>query len=109
MLIHLWDIHLVRSLFAGPGLYWGFYMCNDCLFHRQWREEQAKMLSKKDMEEEEALKEMRNQAVTELQEWYSRHEEQLTQTKGLNRYISMSEGNWTRFGVSMQASRGSVH
>ena len=43
------------------------------------------MLAKKDKEEEEALQELRNQALVELQEWYGRHEEQLTQTKGLNR------------------------
>ena len=40
------------------------------------------MLAKKD---QEALKEMRNQASVELQEWYTRHEEQLTQTKASNR------------------------
>ena len=43
------------------------------------------MLANKDREETEALEELRNQAKVELQEWYSRHEEQLTQTKGLNR------------------------
>ena len=43
------------------------------------------MLAKKDSEEKEALEELKNQAVVELQEWYSRHEEQLAQTKSLNR------------------------
>ena len=43
------------------------------------------MLAKKDEEEKAALEELRNQAKQELQEWYGRHEEQLTQTKGLNR------------------------
>lgn len=43
------------------------------------------MLEQKDLEEETALEELRNQAKVELQEWYGRHEEQLTQTKGLNR------------------------
>ena len=45
------------------------------------------MLSKKDQDEEDALEGLRNQARTELQEWYTRHEDQLTQTKGSNRYI----------------------
>lgn len=52
---------------------------------KQWREQQAEMLAKKDQEEEEALKEMQNQATVELQEWYTRHEEQLTQIKAGNR------------------------
>lgn len=43
------------------------------------------MLSTKDREEQQSLEELRNQAKVEIQEWYSRHEEQLTQTKGLNR------------------------
>lgn len=45
------------------------------------------MLDKKDREETAALEELRNQARQELQEWYGRHEEQMTQTKGLNRYV----------------------
>lgn len=55
---------------------------------RQWRQEQAEMLSNKDLEEEESLEEMCKQAAAELQEWHNRHEEQLTQTKGLNRQVS---------------------
>lgn len=43
------------------------------------------MLAKKDQEEQAALEELRNQAKQELQDWYSRHEEQFTQTKGTNR------------------------
>jgi hypothetical protein len=43
------------------------------------------MLAKKDEAEAAALQELHNQAEVELQEWYARHEEQLTQTKGLNR------------------------
>ena len=62
-----------------------FYYTNNIIHNRQWREEQAAMLAKKDNEERIALEELRNQAKTELKEWYSRHEEQLTQTKGLNR------------------------
>lgn len=53
---------------------------------RKWREEQAEMLANKDREETEALEELRNQAKVEIQEWYGRHEEQLTQTKTNNRY-----------------------
>ncbi len=45
------------------------------------------MLSKKDQDEADALDALRNQAMTELQEWYSRHEDQLTQTKGSNRCL----------------------
>ncbi|XP_064395972.1 clathrin light chain A-like [Halichondria panicea] len=52
---------------------------------KQWREEQEQRLSEKDTEETNALEELQNQAKTELEEWYNRHEEQLNQTKGLNR------------------------
>lgn len=43
------------------------------------------MLAKKDIEEQAALEELRNQAKSEILEWYSRHEEQFTQTKSINR------------------------
>ena len=43
------------------------------------------MLSKKDTEEQASLEELKVQARNELAEWYSRHEEQLNQTKTLNR------------------------
>lgn len=46
------------------------------------------MLAQKDLEEEEALKDMCKLATTELQEWHNRHEEQMTQTKGVNRQVS---------------------
>ncbi len=63
-------------------------MCVCVCGSRKWREEQAEMLSNKDREETEALEELRNQSKVEIQEWYSRHEEQLTQTKGLNRFVA---------------------
>ena len=54
------------------------------------------MLAQKDLEEEEALKEMCKQAAAELQEWHNRHEEQMTQTKSSNRQVR-SKG----FGMSL--------
>jgi len=52
---------------------------------RQWRQEQAEMLAQKDAEEAAALEELRAQARKELSEWYSRHDDQLNQTKTSNR------------------------
>ena len=52
---------------------------------RQWKKEQAEMLAKKDAEEQANLEELRVQARNELAEWYARHEEQLNQTKTLNK------------------------
>lgn len=52
---------------------------------RQWKYEQAEMLAKKDAEEQASLEELKVQARNELAEWYARHEEQLNQTKTLNR------------------------
>ena len=52
---------------------------------RKWREEQTEMLAKKDAEENAALQELTSQAKVELQEWYARHEEQLSQSKSTNR------------------------
>lgn len=52
---------------------------------RQWKLEQAEMLAKKDSEEQANLEELKVQARNELAEWYARHEEQLNQTKTLNR------------------------
>lgn len=46
------------------------------------------MLAQKDTEEQTNLEELKVQARNELAEWYARHEEQLNQTKTLNRYIS---------------------
>ena len=62
-----------------------------CLFltpvQTLWREEQAERLAKKDAEEAQALEDLQTQAKTELEEWYNSHEEQLNQTKGLNRWV----------------------
>jgi len=38
-----------------------------------------------DNEETQNLEDMQAQAKNELEEWYNRHQEQLNQTKGLNR------------------------
>ena len=57
------------------------------LLSRQWREEHAERLAKKDAEETQSLEDLQTQAKTELEEWYNRHEEQLNQTKGLNRWV----------------------
>lgn len=43
------------------------------------------MLARKDDEEEAALQELTTQAKVELHEWYARNEEQLSQTKSVNR------------------------
>ena len=44
------------------------------------------MLATKDAEEAAALEELRNQARKELADWYSRHDDQVGQTKTSNRY-----------------------
>ena len=44
------------------------------------------MLAMKDRAEVAALEELTNQAKVEIDEWYIRHEEQTSQTKGINRY-----------------------
>ena len=56
--------------------------------YRKWKQEQAEMLSQKDAEEQASLEELKVQARNELAEWYARHEEQLNQTKTLNRSVS---------------------
>ena len=48
------------------------------------------MLAKKDAEEQASLEELKVQARNELAEWYARHEEQLNQTKTLNRRVTCS-------------------
>lgn len=45
------------------------------------------MLAQKDAEEQTNLEELKVQARNELAEWYARHEEQLNQTKTLNRSV----------------------
>ena len=52
---------------------------------RKWREEQQEMLAKKDAEEAGALDELRALARKELADWYSRHDDQVGQTKVSNR------------------------
>ncbi|KAL3889996.1 hypothetical protein ACJMK2_002305 [Sinanodonta woodiana] len=52
---------------------------------RIWREEQKKMLEKKDLEEEKKKNEWMNAAKKEIEDWYKHHEEQLVKTKENNR------------------------
>ncbi|XP_015782957.1 clathrin light chain isoform X2 [Tetranychus urticae] len=52
---------------------------------RKWREEQEKRLNEKDEEENKKKKELAEQAKKELEEWYSRCEEQLNKSKVINR------------------------
>ncbi|XP_015786024.1 clathrin light chain isoform X3 [Tetranychus urticae] len=52
---------------------------------RKWREEQQNMLKQKDEEEIKKKKELAEQAKKELEEWYSRYEEQLNKSKVINR------------------------
>ena len=47
------------------------------------------MLAQKDAEEQTNLEELKVQARNELAEWYARHEEQLNQTKTLNRSVAL--------------------
>ena len=47
------------------------------------------MLAQKDAEEQTNLEELKIQARNELAEWYARHEEQLNQTKTLNRSVAL--------------------
>lgn len=52
---------------------------------RLWREENTRRIAKKDEEEEKRVKEWRDIAKKELDDWYKHHEEQLTKTKENNR------------------------
>ena len=56
---------------------------------RKWKQEQTEMLAQKDAEEQTNLEELKVQARNELAEWYARHEEQLNQTKTLNRSVAL--------------------
>lgn len=61
-----------------------------CLFFlpcRKWREEQNNLLREKDEEETEALKELRETARKELEDWYNHHEDTLKHAKDSNRYL----------------------
>ena len=56
-------------------------------FSRRWREEQQERLATKDAEETAALDEMRAQSRKDVADWYSRHDDQVGQTKNSNRYM----------------------
>ena len=44
-------------------------------------------LQKKDEDEEKAKESLRKQAEKELNEWYTRHEENILKTKNINRFV----------------------
>lgn len=52
---------------------------------KKWREEQAKMLEIKDVEEEKKKDELRAAAKKELDEWYARYQELIEKSKQANR------------------------
>lgn len=52
---------------------------------KKWREEQAARLDEKDLEEEKAKAELREQAKKELEDWKKRHDETISKTKSTNR------------------------
>ncbi len=81
-----WNEFLVWVVSTSSHKWCSVYMILFALMaQRKWRQEQAEMLAQKDAEEEAALEELRAQARKELAEWYTRHDEQLTQTKASNR------------------------
>ncbi|XP_050039071.1 clathrin light chain-like isoform X1 [Dermacentor andersoni] len=62
---------------------------------KKWREEQAKRLEQKDVEEEEKKTELRANAKKELEEWYARYHEQIEKAKLANREVSKNaEKEW---------------
>lgn len=52
---------------------------------KKWREEQKQRIALKDAEEEKKMKEMREVAKKELEEWYKNRQEQLVKTIADNR------------------------
>ncbi|KAM7282079.1 clathrin light chain [Ixodes scapularis] len=54
---------------------------------KKWREEQAKMLEIKDVEEEKKKDELRAAAKKELDEWYARYQELIEKSKQANRRV----------------------
>ena len=74
------------------------------------------MLAKKDAEEAAALDELRALARKELADWYSRHDDQVGQTKVSNRFAifySQKFHHFEKFFSSvcflLQTSRGGIH
>lgn len=62
---------------------------------KKWREEQAKMLEIKDVEEEKKKTELKSTAKKELDEWYARYQEQIEKSKLTNREVSKNaEKEW---------------
>lgn len=52
---------------------------------KKWREEQKQRIALKDAEDEKKMKEMREVAKHELEEWYKNRKEQLVKTIENNR------------------------
>jgi len=55
-----------------------------------WKENQVKMLQEKDENEEKAKEALKQQAKTELEDWYKQHSEQLSKLQEANRAASIS-------------------
>merc|ERR1712109_439901 len=55
-----------------------------------WKENQIKMLQEKDENEEKAKEALKQQAKTELEDWYKQHSEQLSKLQAANRAASIS-------------------
>ena len=57
---------------------------------KQWKENQVKMLERKDEEEEKSKEALKEQAKKELEDWYKQHSEQLSKLQTANRAASIS-------------------
>jgi galactokinase/mevalonate kinase-like predicted kinase len=56
---------------------------------KKWREEQKQRIVTKDAEEEKKMKDMKEVAKKELEEWYKNRQEQLVKTIANNRLRSL--------------------
>ncbi len=52
---------------------------------RLWEENQKQMLEKKDKDEQEAIKKLREEGKQELESWYKNHESSLEKTRAITR------------------------
>ncbi|PIK49323.1 putative clathrin light chain A [Apostichopus japonicus] len=76
-----------------------------------WREEQVKMLDKKDEESQNLQEAWRKQAQKELDDWYNREADQLTKSKASNRAAEeafIKERDEETPGQEWNGSRGSA-
>ena len=80
MAVDIWWVGMIINHRGFPS-----YIQTLGAISRKWREEHIEMLTSKDKAEEEALEEMTSQAKVDLSEWYARHADQISQTKGTNR------------------------